>query len=660
MATEIKLAVRSRIIIFLVAVTILICSFEFFYVMINDRVLGNCLALSSWITQIYIILGITYGILISEKETQEILELMISLGTDLSKRVCKIIMVTMVAFIIYGICVFCALISFNLQKAPHILNARATEYIGVYWIMPFAVSGLLGLNIAHRISSKVKYVVGILLMITIGPMLSTLLEPLMDTRTGLYKYISIFNMGPLSTAKPINLIFGYSLPLEKKIMAFSLFVGCVILLLSGAKIKKCMAQVGLLTGTLIMFLTFLLNFKYIEKTYDYEIAMKMYEVYSQETTFVPDNHYQIQSINIDISESLSSFLFDTEFKVINADYTSYLSFMLYHDFWIEGIYIENVTVDYLREKDMVVLLNHFEAGKSYTIRVVYHGIPAIHMYADRKNWILPAYFAWYPMQGDHQNIMYQNNLYSVNFVSTQPTENIYFRVTYTGKEKPYCNLIQNELHGWDGYSKGVTLLNSEWMKIEVINEDTYIYPLLCKNYATNVNLYASQFHKYNEVLGEEHKEKHDTYMFLCDTTYTGHGETIRIVGNQVFVEITRAYINGNELMNPNLGIYALIKEKYLHHANDVLLEYIFKCALISSLVKTGQLDQEVLVRDLDDLYRMYHDNGYEQIALLIQEIKQMLERSDETQERMFFETFADILNSEDGYEINDILNLFER
>lgn len=656
--TEIKIDFRSRINILVLIITMLVCGFECFYVMLRDNVYGNSIALSSWITQIYIILGIAYGILISESETKEITELLVSLKMELIKRICKIAMVILETLIIYLICVFCVNMSFRIQGSPSIMPIMAAKYILLYWMIPFVISSLFGLIIAHKINSKAKYAIGVMVIIISGPMLPTLLEPLVDTRTGMYKYVAFLNIGPLNVSKPINLIFGYSWPVEKIIILFSLVLGNMIIFLFGSKMKKMIKFFGLSIGFFTLIFSYYLNFRLIVNNYDYEIAMKMYEVYSQEIKLELNNNYRIETINIDIKESINSFKFSSEFVISDVDNISYITFMLYHDFQIEQVYIDDEIADFSREKDLVILSNNFERGESYTIRVIYEGIPAIHMYSDRKNWILPAYFAWYPMQGDFQNIIYQNDLFSVDFVSVQPEENIYFGVKYTGKATPNCNLAQNGLYNWFGYTKGITLLSSEWMETQVIDGNTFIYPLLCKNYNSNVKEYAVQLDEYNEMFGEN-RESSATYMFTCDTTYTGHGEQIRSVGNHVLIEITRAYIDGNELMNPNLGIYALIKDKYLPYANDVDLEYIFKCAFISSMIKRGQLDSNVLVRDLNDLFNMYNDNGYEQLAFLIFKINEFIEESNVTQVNIFFEDFSAILNSKD-YSADDILGLMER
>lgn len=65
-------------------------------------------------------------------------------------------------------------------------------------------------------------------------------------------------------------------------------------------------------------------------------------------------------------------------------------------------------------------------------------------------------------------------------------------------------------------------------------------------------------------------------FFVCDTTNTGHGETLYMLGDCAVVEITRAYLDGAMLQNTNIGVMAYIKNYYLMESEDVNLNYILR------------------------------------------------------------------------------------
>lgn len=142
------------------------------------------------------------------------------------------------------------------------------------------------------------------------------------------------------------------------------------------------------------------------------------------------------------------------------------------------------------------------------------------------------------------------------------------------------------------------------------------------------------------------KGKPCTYFFISDTTYTGRGENIYFWGDHNIIEITRAYKDGTELNNPNIGIYAIIKNRYLSNSDNEDLNYIFEASFITSCVNRGTLTKEVLVRDLDEIQEMYQENGLVQQEELVKRIKVFLQKSDIDQQEEFFEKFSELLNND--------------
>lgn len=151
-----------------------------------------------------------------------------------------------------------------------------------------------------------------------------------------------------------------------------------------------------------------------------------------------------------------------------------------------------------------------------------------------------------------------------------------------------------------------------------------------------------------------------TLIFICDTTYTGHGEKISACEGETFIEITRAYIDGTELINPNLGIYSLIKDKYLKCVTDVDFEYLFKCSYMVSLSNQGIIDSNDVVRDLEDLHSIYQENaGYDDFAKLTEVLSRFITTSTSEQQAVFFNEWSVMLNNH-NYDISQTIALLER
>lgn len=657
--TEIKLIVRCKATMILLLCSIIINSFEFFYILPYDRVLGNSIALSSWITQIYIILGIAFGVIISDKENCELKELISALSATLLKNLTKIMVVFLHAIVLYVISSVFAVLSLSIKDAAPIFITAAIKYIGLYWILPFIIACLIGLLISYKTIGKIKYVLALLFIIVSGPMLPTLLEPIIDTSTGAYKYISICNIGSLYATKPMHLMFGYFIPFEKCISTILLFISLVILFLVSGILHRRRKCFGIMIAFCLIMYSYFINFNYIALNYDYEIAMDMYKTYSVESKLKPNNNYIITSMDVLIDEHLNSFDFDTVFKTQSEEDLSYLTFTLYHGFKINSISINGVQCnDFVQDKDLIAIMDLFEANKEYVIELKYSGIPAIHMYSNYKNWFLPEYFAWYPIQGNDQNIVYSNDLFDINFIFQEPQYNIDFHIKLNGNNVLYCNLNQTDENEWRGTSKGITLLDSEFMEIVRNDEALYIYPISCRNYDQYMSSYLYNLVKYQKILDMSTCSS-STLIFICDTTYTGHGEKIRIFEDGAFIEITRAYVDGTELRNPNLGIYSLIKDKYLKYVTDVDFEYLFKCSYIVSLANQGKINNDDVVRDLDDLYNIYKENaGYDDFAKLVEVLSEFIETGTPRQQAKFFDEWSVMLNDQ-NYDISQTIVLLE-
>ena len=657
--TEIRLIIRNKFYIVLLLFVIFVNTLEFIYIIPADRITGNSIAVSAWVTQCYIILGISFGILCSEKETNDINELVAAISATNIKTIVKIMVVILQAIILYGLCVIFLIPSFIFKNAKLVLILAALKYIVAYWILPFIVSAFVGLIISFKIVGKIKYVLAMVFIIISGPMMPTLLAPLIDTMTEDFKYVSIFNIGPLNSSRPMHLMFGYSIPFEKVGYVILLTVSLITLYLMLGITHRIIKYLGISIAVCLIACSYYGNFDYIAKNYDYEIAMNMYKIYSQESELVANNEYQISSMYVSIDEQVNTFDFDVQFK-INCDQTSsYITFMLYHEFKINNISINGKQIKFTQDKDLVAIRQLFEENQEYEISVSYTGTPAIHMYNNYKNWIMPEYFAWYPLQGSAQNIEYSNDLFEINFTSESPKEDIYYHIILNGNKVLYCNLDQLGDNEWQGYSKGLTLLDSDFMKTKSDGNATYIYPIVCQNYENYVDQYRKIFSEYANILEMNYTED-STFLFLCDSTYIGHGEMVRTCEDEVFIEITRAYIDGSKLNNTNLGIYALVKDKYLKNANDAGFEYLFKCCYITALANQGKVNSNLMVRNLDELYEMYKEDAEnDAMANLTKKIAEFIVTSTQEQQEVFFEKWSEMLNNQ-IYDIQQTIALLER
>lgn len=658
---ELKINLRNNLVkMLLLLATIAVC-FESFYILPKDQLIGNSIAFSSWITQMFIIVGVCCGIIIAGEESSKVKETLCSVGAEQLNIICKIEMAFIESVLLMFISVILIFISFINLKAYSILYIASFKYIIFYWIMPFGLSCLMGIIVSLFLNGKMRYIFGSFAMIFMGPMMPTILEPLMDTRTSLYKYISVFNTGTLYASRPINLMFGYYMPIERIVIDIIIFIGLLIIILSKTY-KKIYVEIScFFIGFLIIGVAIVMNFNFVKSNYDYDTAMNIYNAYSKETTTNDiNNDYKIKHVDININNARldKKMEFEVNYSIESNCDVSYITFMLYHGFSIKNISINNQQITFSQKEDLVKVNHDFNAGKMNTVHITYVGIPILQMYYDKKNWILPSYFAWYPMKGTNEHIVSGNDIFELNFFSEKNDGDILYKVSYQGKGKPISNLNNMQSYEWEGYADGVTLMSSLWIKELNANGNKFIVPILCKNYETNIEKYDNDFSKFRKLIGEHQSNDKYTYFFVSDVTYIGHGEKVNVYNNHSVVEITKGYCDGSMLSNPNIGLYALIDDEYLKGALDENLKYIYKGAYITMLVNQKKVDKSQLVRSLNDIYNLYVENaGYSTYTELVLQIQKCMSNESNERQQLFMNELAELIKN--NSEIDEILDFVE-
>lgn len=228
---DIFLCARSGMVLVITVINFMICWFDFFFFMSQERVAGNALTLSSWATQIFIIEGTVFGFVAMAFENSQIQELFKTIGNSaIYKRISKVILVIILSFILFCISAAICTLGFKRLQVPEIYYAESAKYIFLYWILPFMIASFGGATIADIVKGKVKYAVAVLQMLLFGPLFPTILAPLIDATMDLYKYAAMFSLGTLNASKQMNLMFGYDLQGEKVwgsvaiLLAFLIFV----------------------------------------------------------------------------------------------------------------------------------------------------------------------------------------------------------------------------------------------------------------------------------------------------------------------------------------------------------------------------------------------------------------------------------------------------
>lgn len=667
---DILLCVRSGMVLVITVINFIICWVVFFFLMSQERVVGNALTLSSWATQIFIIEGTVFGFAAMSFENSQIQELFETIeNSAIYKRISKVILVNILSIILLCISVVNCILGLKRLQVPEIYYAESVKYIFLYWILPFMITSFGGVTIADIVKGKVKYAAAVLQMLLFGPLFPTALEPLIDVTTYLYKYAAMFSLGTLNVSKPMNLMFGYDLQGEKVLGSVAIFLAFLIFFLGKSR------TVWIQTVSRIMAVAFFMcgivaNIHYIGNKYDYYVAVKEYEAYRNTSVKCEEStlSYNISQEKISVSSG-KNLSICAEMTIQRQDAGNTVAVVLYHNFEIDELRIDGIAAEYDRNVDVVTIKYDFQENTTYQILLRYHGNPPAHMYIDRNEWILPAYVAWYPLKGNKNGIFFGHDLFEPVFYDYQP-EIVDYQVTYTGNGTVYCSLGEKDQYKWGGNTDGITLLCSEWMNETVLNNGTHIvYPVVCKGYDEYLETYLEEYHMLADMIDGQSESKevssHDlkSIFFTCDSTYTGHGEKIYDSSDHSVVEITRAFLEGESLCSPNLTVYPLIDamqfgdSEFVHDTNTL---YLYKTTYIAVMINEGKLDEAYQVRSLNYLEDLYENlEGNEEFYDIICVINDYINTSSIDEQHKFLLAFKDFIKSGNKLTFDSINKIME-
>ena len=682
--TDFLINKRNGLIPAIPLVTLLLCGFVFFFLMPGERVAGDALTSYTWATQIFIIEGTVFGFIIASAENADIQELLYTLdGSLYQKRWSKIVVSVIMAILLACICGITCSISLYRLKAPGVCYPESMKYILLYWILPFLIAAAGGEGIADVAFGKAKYALLALQMILFGPVVPKLAEPLIDVTTGLYKYAAMFCVGPMNTARPMNLMFGYDLQGEK-ILAGLLILASLIFFFLGAPENKRLQRAVRISAVAVFVCGILVNIHYIQGKYDYYVTMRDYEAYAARFAGTAEPAESAQpgepaesAVSTKTQGSLAYEILSEEISVddgrglrlvavlnIHTDVAcERITFVLYNGFEIDEIRLDGSEAEYRRNADAVTISYAFAADADYQIELTYHGKPPAHMYFSSDEWILPSYVAWYPVKGDEQSLyfdMYDPCFYDYRQDSTR------FTIAYEGNEKIYCSLDGQSIgqsdersdHIWQGTADSVTLLCSKWMnQLTTADRITVVYPACCKDYEQYLDGYIESYRTaYRAVTemdgsGEENGEELHSIFFTCDSTYIGHGEDIYPASDHAVIEITRAYVTGDALSayKPALTVYPLIEAVQFRDIGFAPTPGdmgLYKTAFVTAAINTGKLDDSYLIRSLEEEKTVYENlAGNEYYYNIICVVEECIDAASEEEQYRFLKDFEELMKS---------------
>ncbi len=616
---------------------------------------GNAFTTSGWVTQVMITGGIFLGIIRSSTERKEYCEEIYYTvyNAALYRYVSKIIVIFIMGIFILISGSITVFLSFFLHDVVGAYYLPSMAYIALYWVIPFAISGIMGLFIGVAANTKAVYPLAFMLSIALGPLVPKLAEPLMLGGGGiLSQYYNMFNVGQMDPNSMISESYGYCLNTELWIARLCILSGAVILFVNRAVVekRKKILKISLILISLILIASGYIGANCIfkiqyNKCQDAELIAYYRENPEPEFSEVNDDDvYEIEGYDIILDDGLSfEISADIEVNIWNA--SKPMVFTLFHGFVINECNIDGHECEYETQGDALIIHNKGSYTGDHVLHLTYKGRPPLNLYKASDKWVLPGIFAWIPEEYVGKALEAET-MATALFNYPAGKKDTLFKLKYLGKNDVFCSLNRTNKNYWEGISSGITIC-SGWFDEKDEDGISVIYPIL---YPENVgqavnlmqNLNSSVPIIYKEMLGETVDVSVKKIFVFPSILQNNLGEGIYILNDHVILCIYMD--NGGYLIEEADGVSLLdfILKTDGWDDSDYYFKQIFEYMYLDNLISRGvsKSKQGLSFESIID----YIGNDKKSLAEAAVRAYQFQKSLDTEEQVAFFKRFLNLLN----------------
>jgi hypothetical protein len=220
-------------------------------------------------------------------------------------------------------------------------------------------------------------------------------------------------------------------------------------------------------------------------------------------------------MNISVGNGLEN---DIKMNIQLNSTTDKLIFSLYHNFKVTSIRYLNSEIPF--EQDVDYLTVNFprklDPYKNYELTINYEGYGPQRFFSNDQAIMLPGFFSWYPVPGNHPTADFHDQTIFYTFDSKQPVQ---YNMKYTGPTPIFTNLDYQSNNSWSGRSSsGITLVSGEMEEVKV-DKTIIIRPYalynMNKDLEKDVSSFIDLYGNISEILGQSRKDINK--IFLLET-----------------------------------------------------------------------------------------------------------------------------------------------
>ena len=646
--------------------------------------IGDSFTTSGWITQILIFGGISIGVLLASRDYRSWCEEIFIASPKVYKYklFSRMIILLYITLVIDITAVFSIIIVFFIKEVPEIYYLTSVAYVLLYWAGPFLISGLLGMFLGQTIRSKFIYVLMVLISMIIGPLIPLVVGSLALSSHGqLFEYYMLFSISQLDPNGAVYEAYGYTLNNELWLMRF-LQVSATIILLIFTSLKhdgrrKESLRTGLLIFAILLWVISvwgtnrvshlqLERYRYKELN-DYYVNNPEHvgALIDRELVTTEQNDaglsYNIEGYRINIDDGNSLYI-DIEVSCQLNKVTDKIIFSMFHGFEIENCSIDGVETSYEQIGDSVIIYNEGMLPGMHSVRIRYSGLPPANLYKDENKWILPAGFAWIPVEYIGK-VMEKEADINAYFSYPRNKKNVPISIRYDGNNDVYCSLNETEKNLWAGDSNGATLFCG-WFNSYENGSLEFIYPAMCPENPDHAQVFYERIKESypvitEELLGERRVLLADKVFITASLLYL-HAEGRLFIFNDHIIACLSEDYTGRVIENMSglETVRAIVQSSNWEGIESDYI-YLFLDGYMESMYKRGKYAYNDYV-PLSRLINNAEETGNMNLTDICKDVKELIDSGDEDKQISFFRDYMKLLNAGtiDGQEIRNLLAVY--
>jgi len=530
-----------------------------FNAMIEDFAPGDALSLSGFIVQGGLLVSMLFGHSLVRREAgsnsdEVFTTLPNGYGIKITAKFLALLTLTLVFSFLSLAILFVLYWSY---KVPAAFYWKSISYLTLYWVIPFWITGVIGMIFGFWIKSRLVYPVLVVIWLFTGPLNVYTWRYLMAiVNTDLSPVANFFNLGQTDPNNSFNPVYGFPMEIHRWLQK-ALWLVVVTFLLAFLTFRRNYRKGLRFSYLSLLVLAVLLLPLIFLFTREEQVLLTRFEpgsvdrydlfYYMKNTrpNFTNENSFAVESYDIAL-RSFRNLRANVKVKIRPVTEADNLVFTLYRDLKVKKVVLGEgtlLTFKQVGDQVKVILPSRLKQNESTLLTFEYTGTSSPYFFANEQAAMLPAYFPWLPVAGSSQAMKTDEKVggalrYPLN--PQRPTEYI---LRYSGPKPMFTNLPKTKEGEWRGIvSNGVTLA-AGMLTEKNMGQTKIYYPVSLYNMVNSIPPFLAEVEKVadaiNRDLGIQNRRPQEVFFLSIPREASFISPDIWTFGDHLIVGVTQ-------------------------------------------------------------------------------------------------------------------------